>query len=82
MVPLAAPQGKSNRRLTAAGSDEYSRVKLPNVVVNSRAARLQETDEWVWDLLSQSQQAQISASWRRFRHRVTGNDSSGGFFGV
>ena len=34
MVPLAAPQGKSNRRLTA-GSEECSLAKLPNVVVNS-----------------------------------------------
>ena len=36
MIPLAAPQGKSNRRL-AAGSDEYSHGKLPNVVANSTA---------------------------------------------
>jgi CRP-like cAMP-binding protein len=57
-------------------------LKLANNAARILAARLQETDEWVWDLLSQSQQAQISASWGRFRHRVTGNDSSGGFFGV
>jgi CRP-like cAMP-binding protein len=57
-------------------------LKLANNAARILAARLQETDEWVWDLLSQSQQAQISASWRRFRHRITGNDSSGGFFGV
>ena len=36
MIPPSSALGKSNRRLTD-GSDEYSRVKLPNVVVNSTA---------------------------------------------
>ena len=34
MITPSSALGKSNRRLTD-GSDEYSRVKLPNVVVNS-----------------------------------------------
>ena len=57
-------------------------LKLANNAARILAARLQEPDEWVWDLVSQSQQAQISASWRRFRHRITGNDLSGGFLSV
>jgi predicted SnoaL-like aldol condensation-catalyzing enzyme len=43
MIPLAAPQGKSNRRL-AAGSDEYSHGKLPNVVANSTAEIVEQSE--------------------------------------
>ena len=73
--------------LTAQRTTKYQEqpsavLKLANNTARILAARLQETDEWVWDLVSQSQQAQMSASWRRFRHRITGNDSSGGFFVV
>ncbi|MDG2130635.1 MAG: hypothetical protein P8K08_21735 [Fuerstiella sp.] len=55
----------------------FAVLKLAHNAARILAARLQETDEWVWDLLSQSQQAQISPSWRRFRHRVYGVDSLG-----
>jgi CRP/FNR family cyclic AMP-dependent transcriptional regulator len=57
-------------------------LKLTNNAARILAARLQETDAWVWDLLSQSQHAQISSSWRRFRHRVSSNETQGGFFGI
>ena len=40
------------------------------------AARLQETDQWIWNLLQQSQFARVRSSWRRFRHRVGGRSSS------
>lgn len=58
-------------------------LKLVHNVARILAARLQETDQWVWNLLQQSQFARISSSWRRFRHRVGGTESvGGGFFGI
>ena len=58
-------------------------LKLVNNVARILAARLQETDQWVWNLLQQSQFARVSSSWRRFRHRVGGTESAGGgFFGI
>ena len=58
-------------------------LRLVNNVARILAARLQETDQWVWNLLQQSQFARVSSSWRRFRHRVGGTESAGGgFFGI
>ncbi len=58
-------------------------LRLVNNVARILAARLQETDQWVWNLLQQSQFARVSTSWRRFRHRVGGTESGGGgFFGI
>ena len=43
--------------------------------------RLQETDDWLWSMIREDQSAQIAASWKRFRHRVSGYSSpTGGFF--
>lgn len=58
-------------------------LRLVNNVARILAARLQETDQWVWNLLQQSQFARVSSSWRRFRHRVGGTEGvGGGFFGI
>ena len=58
-------------------------LRLVNNVARILAARLQETDQWVWNLLQQSQFARVSSSWRRFRHRVGGTEGAGGgFFGI
>jgi len=58
-------------------------LRLVNNVARILAARLQETDQWVWNLLQQSQFARVSSSWRRFRHRVGGTENTGGgFFGI
>ena len=35
------------------------------------AHRLQETDRWLEDILQRHQDAEIAASWREFRHRIT-----------
>lgn len=57
-------------------------AKLTHNAASILAARLQETDEWVRELLSDRQRDQINASWRRFRHHVRSSDTFGGFFGV
>ncbi|MEQ9407415.1 MAG: cyclic nucleotide-binding domain-containing protein [Fuerstiella sp.] len=88
MSATAGEGGATLLALDRVAFDEMYQAELPVVMklANNAArilgARLQETDDWVWTLLSQSQQAQISASWRRFRHRVSGVENSGGFFGV
>ncbi|APZ91279.1 cyclic nucleotide-binding domain-containing protein [Fuerstiella marisgermanici] len=90
---MSATAGESGATLLAldhVSFDEMFQAQVPAVLklatnaARILAGRLQETDEWVWSLLTQSQQAQISASWRRYRHRVSGSgsDASGGFFGV
>ncbi len=88
MSATAGPNGATLLALDHVAFDELFQAEVPSILKLSTnaarilAARLQETDEWVWSLLTQSQQAQISASWRRYRHRVSGSDQSGGFFGV
>lgn len=88
MSATAGSDGATLLVLDRVAYDEMYQAELPAVMkltcnaARILAARLQETDEWVWNLLSQSQQAQISASWRRYRHRVQGADTAGGFFGV
>lgn len=44
--------------------------------------RLQETDQWMKAFLEEEQNAEIAASWRRFRRGVSGSssESTGGFF--
>ncbi len=64
-------------------SGSAAALKLLHNSARILAGRLQETDQWVRTLLTESQMSQISASWRRFRHRVSGTDHvGGGFFGI
>lgn len=87
MSAQAGAEGATLLTLERVSWEELAQAQIPaalKLAGNSArilAGRLQETDQWVWQLLSQTQLAEISASWRRFRHRVTGSDS-GAFFGL
>ncbi|MEZ6059915.1 MAG: cyclic nucleotide-binding domain-containing protein [Planctomycetaceae bacterium] len=89
MSARTGANGATLLSLTRPSYDELAHIdanvaaRLANNAARILAGRLQETDEWVWELLQQNQIAQVSASWRRFRHRVRGGDvAGGGFFGV
>ncbi len=54
--------------------------KLAENAARILGTRLQETDEWVREILEEDQNAQIAHSWQRFRRRMSGpSDSSYGF---
>lgn len=46
--------------------------KLAENAAEILAANLQATDQWVWELLQESQNVEVTRSWHRFRERISG----------
>lgn len=53
--------------------------KLAANAASVLAERLQATDRWIEHMLQQHQDAEIAASWREFRRRVTAGHSLGSY---
>ena len=72
-----------DRYLDLLQGQRQSAYKLAINAAQILGTRLQATDQWVYQLLTEGQSQQIAASWHRFRSRIGGETPfQGGLFRV